>query len=67
MITHIKICYLAIITKGWPYLSNLILLSSFFHQVESGGTVLSTNWKEVGDKKVEMKAPDGMEYKKYEM
>lgn len=33
---------------------------------ESGGTVLSTNWKEVGKEKVEVKPPDGMEYKKYE-
>ncbi|TGZ64999.1 hypothetical protein CRM22_006090 [Opisthorchis felineus] len=34
---------------------------------ESGGTVLSTNWDEVGKGKVEMKPPDGMEYKKYEL
>ena len=33
--------------------------------VESGGTVLSTNWGEVGKKKVECKPPDGMEFKKY--
>lgn len=33
---------------------------------ESGGTVLSTNWGEVGAGKVEMKPPDGMEYKQYE-
>ncbi|KAF2355680.1 SGS domain [Trinorchestia longiramus] len=33
---------------------------------ESGGTVLSTNWNEVAEKKVEVKAPDGMEYKKFE-
>ena len=33
---------------------------------ESGGTVLSTNWDEVGKEKVEVKPPDGMEYKKYE-
>ena len=33
--------------------------------VESGGTVLSTNWAEVGSKKVECKPPDSMEYKKY--
>lgn len=32
---------------------------------ESGGTVLSTNWKDIGEKKVEVKAPDGMEYKKW--
>ncbi|KAG8381242.1 hypothetical protein BUALT_Bualt06G0102100 [Buddleja alternifolia] len=34
--------------------------------VESNGTVLSTNWKEVGVKKVEGSAPDGMEMKKWE-
>ncbi|XP_043249413.1 protein SGT1 homolog [Colletes gigas] len=30
---------------------------------ESGGTVLSTNWSEVGKGKVESKPPDGMEWK----
>ncbi|GKV31237.1 hypothetical protein SLEP1_g39948 [Rubroshorea leprosula] len=34
--------------------------------VESNGTVLSTNWKEVGTKKVEGSPPDGMEVKKWE-
>ncbi|CAH8487258.1 unnamed protein product [Dicrocoelium dendriticum] len=34
---------------------------------ESAGTVLSTNWNEVGKGRVEMKPPDGMEYKKYEI
>ena len=33
--------------------------------VESGGTVLSTNWDEVGTKLVEATPPDGMEFKKY--
>ncbi|XWS61246.1 hypothetical protein CRYUN_Cryun07bG0109300 [Craigia yunnanensis] len=33
--------------------------------VESNGTVLSTNWKEVGAKKVEGSPPDGMEMKKW--
>lgn len=33
---------------------------------ESGGTVLSTNWKEIGEKPVEVKPPDGMEFKKYQ-
>lgn len=33
---------------------------------ESGGTVLSTNWSEVGAKKLEVKAPDGMEFKKWD-
>ncbi|KAM3376040.1 protein SGT1 A-like [Capsicum galapagoense] len=34
--------------------------------VESNGTVLSTNWKEVGTKKVEGSPPDGMELKQWE-
>ncbi|KAL2922096.1 Protein SGT1-like protein B [Bienertia sinuspersici] len=34
--------------------------------VESNGTVLSTNWKDVGAKKVEGTPPDGMEMKKWE-
>lgn len=33
--------------------------------MESGGTVLSTNWKEVSTDKVDVKPPDGMEYKKW--
>ncbi|XP_028988273.1 protein SGT1 homolog isoform X2 [Betta splendens] len=33
--------------------------------MESGGTVLSTNWGDVGRKKVEMKPPDDVEFKKY--
>merc|ERR1712113_399588 len=32
---------------------------------ESGGTVLSTNWDEIGAKQTEVKPPDGMEYKKW--
>jgi len=32
---------------------------------ESGGTVLSTDWSNVGSKKVEPQPPDGMEAKKY--
>ncbi|GMH08947.1 hypothetical protein Nepgr_010787 [Nepenthes gracilis] len=35
--------------------------------VESNGTVLSTNWKEVGLKKVEGNPPQGMEMKKWEI
>ncbi|KAJ8706314.1 hypothetical protein PYW08_010940 [Mythimna loreyi] len=34
--------------------------------VESGGTVLSTNWSQVGQDKVEMKPPDGVEFKKWD-
>jgi len=33
---------------------------------ESGGTVLSTNWKDIGKEKTEIKPPDGMEYKKWD-
>ena len=32
---------------------------------ESGGTQLSTNWKEVGAKKMEVKPPEGMEYREW--
>ncbi|GBP24792.1 Protein SGT1 homolog [Eumeta japonica] len=34
--------------------------------VESGGTVLSTNWNQVSKEKVEMKPPDGLEFKKWD-
>lgn len=30
---------------------------------ESGGTVLSTNWQEIGQQKVDVKPPDGTEFK----
>jgi len=33
---------------------------------ESGGTVLSTNWSDIGKEKTEVKPPDGMEWKKYD-
>lgn len=33
---------------------------------ESNGTVLSTNWDEIGKGPVDTKAPDGLEFKKYE-
>jgi len=33
---------------------------------ESGGTVLSTNWNEIGKEKTEVKAPDGMEWKQWD-
>lgn len=32
---------------------------------ESNGTVLNTNWAEVKSKKVEMKAPESSEFKKW--
>ena len=33
---------------------------------ESGGTVLSTNWEEVARNKVEISAPNGLEWRKWE-
>jgi len=33
---------------------------------ESGGTCLNMNWEEVSKKKVELDAPDGMEFRKYD-
>jgi len=33
---------------------------------ESNGTVLSTNWNEIGSKNTEIKPPDSMEYKKWD-
>jgi len=33
---------------------------------ESGGTVLSTNWSEIGKEKVDVKPPDGMEWKNWD-
>ena len=44
-----------------PYVS-LFLLPL---QMESSGTVLSTNWRDVGKRKVEVKPPGDVEYKKY--
>lgn len=34
--------------------------------LESGGTVLSTNWNQVAKEKVEVKPPDGLEFKKWD-
>ncbi|XP_011674642.1 protein SGT1 homolog isoform X1 [Strongylocentrotus purpuratus] len=34
--------------------------------VESAGTVLSTNWKDIGAKKTDIKPPDGMEHKQWD-
>jgi suppressor of G2 allele of SKP1 len=34
--------------------------------MESGGTVLSTNWRDVGKDKVDIKPPEGMEWKKWD-
>ncbi|KAK6135125.1 hypothetical protein DH2020_031116 [Rehmannia glutinosa] len=48
------------------FVVNHIFLSGANEKVESNGTVLSTNWKEVGHKKVEGSPPDGMEVKKWE-
>ncbi|XKL61238.1 hypothetical protein PGB90_008295 [Kerria lacca] len=38
------------------------MIKSFY---ESGGTVLSTNWSEVGKKKVDVKPPNGVEFKSW--
>ncbi len=38
------------------------MIKSFY---ESGGTVLSTNWNEVSKKKVEVKPPEGVEFRKW--
>lgn len=43
-----------------------VSILTLFVQVESNGTVLSTNWKDVGAKAVEGSPPDGMELKKWE-
>jgi len=45
------------------HVHNVLLL---LLQQESGGTVLSTNWKDIGEEKTECKPPDGMELKKWE-
>lgn len=34
--------------------------------LESGGTVLSTNWNDVSNSKVEVKPPEGLEFKKWD-
>ncbi|CAH1110254.1 unnamed protein product [Psylliodes chrysocephalus] len=34
--------------------------------MESSGTVLSTNWNEISKQKVDVKPPDGMEWKRWE-
>ncbi|GAU97916.1 hypothetical protein RvY_09136 [Ramazzottius varieornatus] len=39
------------------------MMKSFY---ESSGTVLSTNWEDIGKQKTDVKPPDGMDYKKWE-
>ena len=51
----------------WVLFLRLSILSHKLWQVESNGTVLSTNWKDVGKKKIEGSAPTGMEMKKWEL
>lgn len=48
-----------------PITFMLLTYVFIFSQMESGGTVLSTNWKEVAGQKVDVKPPDGMEWKKW--
>lgn len=48
------------------FVLNLRFIEILHLQVESGGSVLSTNWGEVGKDKVDVKPPDGMEWKKWD-
>lgn len=50
----------------FTYTSDLYVILYLYLQQESGGTVLSTNWNEVAREKVEVKAPDGMEWRNWE-
>ena len=65
-VTSIKRVAFALSTYIVHSYNTLYLARSCCLQQESGGTCLSTNWKEIGNKKTEIKPPDGMEYKKYE-
>ena len=51
----------------WESVKNLMFTEVYFghFQSESGGTVLSTDWSDIGKKQTDIKPPDGMEYKKY--
>lgn len=66
----IGLCLPWYVTQGayYAFLSSYMLHDEvvLLMQVESNGTVLSTNWKDVGSKKVEGSPPDGMEMKKWE-
>ena len=42
--------------------SRRAMMKSYY---ESGGTVLSTNWKDIGAKKTEVSPPDNMKYEKW--
>ena len=64
-VTSIKRVAFAVSTYMYIHTTRHLALSCCLQQ-ESGGTCLSTNWKEIGNKKTEIKPPDGMEYKKYE-
>ena len=47
------------------YMVQELIYFYFLLQMESGGTVLRTNWSDVGKRKVEINPPDDMEWKKY--
>lgn len=47
------------------YASRFNEISCACVQMESAGTVLSTNWKDVGKRKVEASPPDDVEHRKY--
>lgn len=49
----------------FDYMVQRLIYFYFLLQMESGGTVLSTNWSDVGKRKVEINPPDDMEWKKY--
>lgn len=50
----------------WLFLFDQQMLNIHLFPLAIGGTVLSTNWNEVGSGKVEMKPPDGTEYREWE-
>ena len=62
MLNIIDLSTLYLTITMYEYLFAILFCYSPY-QMESGGTVLSTNWKDVGSKKLDVKPPDGMEWK----
>ena len=52
--------------QSFYILININQINLIYEIQESGGTVLSTNWNDIGKEKTEIKPPDGMEWKKYD-